>query len=100
VHRDLARHEDLSWVSRRRSAGSADEEAVVPDEVNVPRMTGEHAHAHKMSSWVVVALICVASIVLGIALVAQSLPLAILGAVIGVIGAVMGAVTRIMDDAY
>lgn len=61
-------------------------------------MAGEHAH--KSTSWLVVALICIAAIVLGVALVAQSLPLAIVGGVIGLVGAVMGGVTRIMDDAF
>ncbi len=61
-------------------------------------MAGEHAH--KVTSWVVVALIVVASIILGFAFVLQSLPLGIIGGVLGVIGLVMGAVTGLMDDAY
>lgn len=70
------------------------------DEVDMSRTTGEHAHGHKMSSWVVVGLITLASIVLGIAFVMQSIPLAILGGVVALAGAVLGAVTGIMDDAY
>ena len=58
------------------------------------------AHSHKATSWVVVALIVVASIILGFAFVLQSLPLAIVGGVIGIIGLVMGAVTGLMDDAF
>ena len=61
-------------------------------------MAGEHSH--KATSWVVVALIVVASIILGFAFVLQSLPLAIVGGVLGIIGLVMGAVTGLMDDAY
>lgn len=70
------------------------------DEVDVSKMTGEHAHGHKASSWVVVGLITVASIILGFAFVMQSVGLAILGGVVGLVGVVMGGVTRIMDDAY
>jgi len=61
-------------------------------------MAGEHAH--KATSWVVVALIVVASVTLGVAFVLQSVALAIVGCVIGIIGLVMGAVTGLMDDAY
>ena len=61
-------------------------------------MAGEHSH--KATSWVVVALIVVASIILGFAFVMQSLALAIVGGVIGLVGLVMGAVTGLMDDAY
>ena len=61
-------------------------------------MAGEHSH--KATSWVVVALIVVASVALGFALVLQSLPLAIVGGVVGIIGLVMGAVTGLMDDAF
>jgi hypothetical protein len=57
------------------------------------------AHKHKTSSWVTVALIVVASIVLGVAFVAKSIPLAVLGGLLLVGGVVYGAVTGIMDDA-
>ncbi len=57
------------------------------------------AHKHKTSSWVTVALIVVASIVLGVAFVAKSIPLAVLGGLLLVGGIVYGAVTGIMDDA-
>ena len=61
-------------------------------------MAGEHSH--KATSWVVVALIVVASIVLGFAFVLQSLVLAVIGGVLGIAGLVMGVVTGLMDDAY
>ena len=47
-----------------------------------------------------VALICVAAIMLGIAFVMQSILLGIVGGVLLLVGAVMGGVTRIMDDAF
>ena len=55
---------------------------------------------HKTSSWVVVGLIVVASIVLGFAFVLKSIPLAIVGGVVLVIGAVLGVVTGIMEDVH
>ena len=61
-------------------------------------MSGEHSH--KASSWVVVVLIVVSSIILGIAFVAQNLPLAIVGGVLGLAGVVVGGYTKMMDDAY
>lgn len=61
-------------------------------------MAGEHSH--KATSWVVVALIVVSSIVLGFAFVLQSLVLAVIGGVLGIAGLVMGVVTGLMDDAF
>ena len=61
-------------------------------------MAGEHAH--KATSWVVVGLIVVASVLLGFAFVMQSLVLGVIGGVVGLVGVVMGAVTGLMDDAY
>ena len=58
------------------------------------------AHKHKTSSWVTVLLLIVASVLLGVALVAQSLPLGIAGAVVGVVGIVTGITGKIMDDAH
>lgn len=58
------------------------------------------AHKHKMTSWITVALISVASIVLGFAFVLQSIPLAVVGGVLLVAGAVTGWTGRIMDDAH
>ena len=55
---------------------------------------------HKASSWVVVALITVASIILGFAFVLQSIPLAVVGGVIGVAGVILGLVTGIMEDVH
>ena len=57
-------------------------------------------HNVKTSSWAVVLLIVVAVILLGIALVAQSLVLAIIGGAFLLVGVVLGGVTHIMDDAY
>ncbi len=58
------------------------------------------AHKHKTSSWITVALITVASIVLGFAFVLQSIPLAVVGVVVGVAGVAVGVSGRIMDDAF
>ena len=58
------------------------------------------AHKHKVTSWITVGLITVASIVLGFAFVARSIPLTVIGGVLLVAGVVMGVVGRIMDDAY
>ena len=58
------------------------------------------AHKHKVTSWITVGLITVASIVLGFAFVARSIPLAVVGGVLLLAGVVMGVVGRIMDDAY
>ena len=57
------------------------------------------AHKHKMSSWITVALITVASIVLGFAFVFQSIPLAVVGGVLLIAGIVVGITGGIMDDA-
>ena len=57
------------------------------------------AHKHKRTSWIAVALMTVASIVLGFAFVLQSIPLAVVGVVMGLIGAVIGLTNGIMDDA-
>ena len=55
---------------------------------------------HKKSSWVVVVLISVASIVLGFAFVLENIPLAVVGGVIGLVGVVLGFTSGIMDDAH
>ena len=57
-------------------------------------------HNVKTSSWAVVLFIVVATILLGVALVAQSLLLAIIGGAFLLVGVVLGGVTHIMDDAY
>ena len=57
------------------------------------------AHKHKTSSWITVAIIIVASVVLGFAFVMKSLVLAVVGGVLLLAGVVLGAVTGIMDDA-
>ncbi len=58
------------------------------------------AHKHKMTSWITVALITVASIVLGFAFVMQSIPLAVVGGVLLLAGVVLGITGGIMDDAH
>ena len=58
------------------------------------------AHKHKVTSWITVALITVASIVLGFALVLRSVPLAVVGGLLLVAGAVLGVTGKIMDDAH
>jgi uncharacterized membrane protein AbrB (regulator of aidB expression) len=58
------------------------------------------AHKHKMTSWITVLLIVAASIVLGVAFVLQSVPLAVVGGVLLVAGVVLGITGHIMDDAF
>ncbi|HEU0102940.1 MAG TPA: hypothetical protein VFR07_11540 [Mycobacteriales bacterium] len=60
----------------------------------------EQQHAHRTSSWIVVGLICVAAVLLGLAIVLENIPLGIVAIVLGLGGMIMGGVTRIMDDAY
>jgi Na+/H+ antiporter NhaB len=57
------------------------------------------AHKHKVTSWITVGVLVVASILLGLAMVLQSLPLAIVGGILTVVGIVMGITGKIMDDA-
>jgi uncharacterized membrane protein AbrB (regulator of aidB expression) len=57
------------------------------------------AHKHKVTSWITVSLVTVASIVLGFAFVFRSIPLAIVGGVILVAGVVLGITGGIMEDA-
>ena len=57
-------------------------------------------HGHKTSSWVVVVLITISSVILGFAFVLQSIPLAVVGGVIGLVGVVMGFATGMMEDAH
>jgi uncharacterized membrane protein YoaK (UPF0700 family) len=57
------------------------------------------AHKHKMTSWLTVAIIIVASVVLGFAFVLKSIMLTVVGGVLLLVGVVLGAVTGIMDDA-
>ena len=58
------------------------------------------AHKHKATSWITVALICVASIVLGFAFVLTSVLLAVIGGVIGLAGLVLGVTGKLLDDAH
>ncbi len=57
------------------------------------------AHKHKMTSWITVGLVTLASIVLAFAFVLRSIPLAVVGGVILLAGLVLGVVGGIMDDA-
>jgi len=57
-------------------------------------------HNVKPTSWVTVALIIVASVLLGFALPMESVALGVAGGVLFLVGLVTGVVFRIMDDAY
>ncbi|MCW2716111.1 MAG: hypothetical protein JWN88_3158 [Frankiales bacterium] len=57
------------------------------------------AHKHKMTSWLTVLVLVVASVVLGFAMVLQSMPLWIAGGVLVVVGTVMAFAFKIMEDA-
>ncbi len=61
---------------------------------------GEKTGTHKTSSWVVVAIVIVASIVLGFAFVMKSIVLGVIGGVLLIGGAIMGAMTGIMEDVH
>ncbi|MGI8536482.1 MAG: hypothetical protein ACR2K2_08275 [Mycobacteriales bacterium] len=58
------------------------------------------AHKHKTSSWITVGLLVFASVLLGFAMVFQSIPLAVVGVVLGLAGAGFGISGRILDDAH
>lgn len=57
-------------------------------------------HDVRVTSWITVILIVVASVLLGLALPMKSLALAIAGGVVLAAGLVTAVVYRIMDDAY
>ena len=57
------------------------------------------AHKHKTSSWITVGLIVLSSVLLGFAMVFQSLPLAIVGVLVGIAGVGFGISGKILDDA-
>lgn len=57
-------------------------------------------HQTKMTSWITVGLITIASVLLGFALPLESLALAIAGGVVLLAGLVTGTVYGIMDDAH
>ena len=57
-------------------------------------------HNVKPTSWVTVALIIVASVLLGFALPMESVALGVAGGVLFLAGLVTAVVFRIMDDAY
>ena len=58
------------------------------------------AHKHKVTSWITVILLTVATVVLGFAFVLRSIPLAVLGGIMLVVGAILAFVYRLMDDAF
>ena len=58
------------------------------------------AHKHKVTSWITVLVLIVSSIVIGVAFVAQSVPLGVAGAVIGLVGVIMLIVFKVMEDAH
>ncbi len=58
------------------------------------------SHKVKTTSWITVALIVVAAIVLGFAMVMQSVPLGVIGGLVLVVGVVLGITGKIMDDAH
>ena len=58
------------------------------------------AHKHKATSWFTVILLTVATVVLGLAFVLRSIPLAVLGGIMLIVGAVLAFVFRLMDDAF
>lgn len=61
--------------------------------------TADSAHKHKTTSWITVGLLVLSSVVLGFAMVFQSIPLAVVGVVLGIAGAYFGISGRILDDA-
>lgn len=62
--------------------------------------TETNGHNVRVTSWVAVVLIVVASVLLGFALPMHSIGLAIAGGVMLLAGVVVAGVYRIMDDAY
>lgn len=58
------------------------------------------AHKHKLTSWITVALITIACVVLGFAFVLQSVPLTVIGGLMLVAGIVTGVTGKIMEDAH
>ena len=60
-------------------------------------MAGEK---HKTSSWVVVGLVVLASIVLAFAFVLQSVPLAVVGGVVLLLGMVGAVMFNVMEDVH
>ncbi len=58
------------------------------------------AHKHKLTSWITVLIISIASVVLAFAFVFQSIPLTVVGGVLTLAGVVLGITGKIMDDAH
>ena len=58
------------------------------------------AHTHQLTSWITVVVLIVASIIIGVAFVIQSVPIGIAGTVLGLIGVIMLVVFKVMDDAH
>ena len=57
------------------------------------------AHKHATTSWITVMVLVVATTLLGLALVLQSLPVAIAGGVLGLVGTAMAIRFKIREDA-
>ena len=62
--------------------------------------TAHHGHDVRMTSWIAVVLIVVASILFGFALPMHSISLTIAGGLVMLVGLVVAVAYRIMDDAY
>ena len=62
--------------------------------------TAHHGHDVRITSWIAVALIVVASVLFGFALPMHSIPLTIAGGIVMLAGLVVAIAFRIMDDAY
>lgn len=58
------------------------------------------AHKHKVTSWITVVIITLASIVLGIAFIDREIWEIALGGVLLLAGIVLGITGKIMDDAH
>ena len=58
------------------------------------------AHKHKVTSWITVILLTLATVVLGFAFVMRSVPLAVVGGIMLVVGAILAFRYRLMDDAF
>ncbi len=57
------------------------------------------AHKHQVTSWITVIVLVVATSLLGLAMVLQSMPLAIVGGILVVVGSIMAFRFKIMEDA-
>ena len=58
------------------------------------------AHKHKVTSWIAVIVLTLATVVLGFAFVLRSIPLTVVGVIMLLVGAVLAFRYRLMDDAF